>query len=45
MLAAQPGLSIRLSNFIFARKPGIEVDAWKTLTAEEKPDLNRAVAG
>jgi predicted amidohydrolase YtcJ len=43
-LAAQPGLSIRLSNFIFARKPGIEVDAWKTWTAEEKPDLNRAVA-
>lgn len=43
-LAARRGLPIRISNFLFAQKPGTEVATWKKWTAEEKRDLNRAVS-
>jgi len=43
-LAAQPGFPVRLSTFLFAQKPGAELESWETWTAQEQRDLNRAVA-
>jgi predicted amidohydrolase YtcJ len=43
-LAAQPGFPVRISAFLFAQKPGTELESWEKWTAQEQPDLNRAVA-
>lgn len=43
-LAAEPGFPVRISNFLFAQKPGTELTSWERWTAQEQRDLNRAVA-
>ena len=43
-LAVQPGFPVRISNFLFAQKPGTELTSWENWTAHEQRDLNRAVA-
>jgi predicted amidohydrolase YtcJ len=43
-LAAEPGFPVRISNFLFAQKPGTELTSWEKWTAQEQRDLNRAVA-
>nr|WP_281373982.1 amidohydrolase [Allobranchiibius huperziae] len=37
-LAGEPGFAIRLSNFLFAQRPGSEEDFWERTTHDEKPD-------
>jgi predicted amidohydrolase YtcJ len=43
-LAAQPGFPVRISNFLFAQKPGTELPFWEKLTAQEHRGLNRALS-
>jgi predicted amidohydrolase YtcJ len=43
-LASRPGLPVRISNFLFAQKPGAELEAWTKWTAEETPGVNRAAS-
>jgi predicted amidohydrolase YtcJ len=38
------GFPVRLSTFLFAQKPGAELESWETWTAQEQRNLNRAVA-
>ena len=34
---SRPGFPVRISNFLFAQKPGAELDAWTKWTAKETP--------
>jgi len=43
-LARQPGLPLRISNYLFAQRAGSELQEYEKWTAEEKLDLNRAAA-
>jgi len=43
-LAAQPGFPVRISNFLFAQRPGTELPFWEKLTAQEHRGLNRALS-
>lgn len=43
-LAAQPGFPVRISNFLFAQKPGTELAFWEKLTAQEHRGRNRALS-
>ena len=43
-LAEQPGFPVRISNFLFAQKPGTELSSWEKWTAQEQRNVNRAVA-
>src|SRR3984893_2224350 len=43
-LAARPRFPIRISNFLFPQKPGTELESFEKWTAEEKPNVNRAVS-
>lgn len=43
-LARQPGLPLRISNYLFAQKAGAELHDYQKWTAEEQLNLNRAVA-
>ena len=43
-LAAQPGFPVRISNFLFAQKPGTELPFWEKLDrCRSSRGLNRAV--
>jgi predicted amidohydrolase YtcJ len=42
MLASRPRFPVRISNFLFAQKPGAELEAWTKWTAEETPGVNHA---
>jgi len=44
MLASRQGFPVRISNFLFAQKPGGELEAWSRWTAEETPGVNRAAS-
>ncbi len=43
-LAAQPGFPVRISDFLFAQKPGTELPFWEKLTAQEHRGRNRALS-
>jgi predicted amidohydrolase YtcJ len=43
-LAARPGFPLRISNFLFAQKPGTELSFWNSQTAAGGPGLNHAVS-
>ncbi len=43
-LASRPGFPVRISNFLFAQKPGMELEAWTKWTAEEAPGINQAAS-
>jgi predicted amidohydrolase YtcJ len=43
-LASRPGFPVRISNFLFAQKPGAELEAWTKWTAEETPGVNHAAS-
>jgi predicted amidohydrolase YtcJ len=43
-LAAQPGFPVRISNFLFAQKPGTELPFWEKLTGQEHRGRNRALS-
>jgi predicted amidohydrolase YtcJ len=43
-LAAQPGFPVRISNFLFAQKPGTELPFWEKLTAQEHRGRNHALS-
>jgi predicted amidohydrolase YtcJ len=41
-LAARPGFPVRISNFLFAQKPGDEVAFWEGVSVQDQPGVNRA---
>jgi predicted amidohydrolase YtcJ len=43
-LAARPAFPIRVSNLLFAQRPGIEHEFYEKLSVEEKPNVNRAAS-
>jgi predicted amidohydrolase YtcJ len=43
-LAARPGFPVRVSNFLFAQKPGAELSFWNSQTAAGGRGLNHAVS-
>jgi predicted amidohydrolase YtcJ len=43
-LAARPAFPIRVSNLLFAQRPGIEREFYEKLSVEEKPNVNRAAS-
>lgn len=42
-LAARPGFPVRISNFLFAQRPGTELRFWEVQTATGDRSLNRAI--
>jgi len=44
VLAGQPGFPLRISNYLFAQKPGSELQDYEKWVAEEKLSVNAAVA-
>ncbi len=42
-LAARPGFPVRISNFLFAQRPGTELRFWEEQTAAGDRGLNRAI--
>jgi predicted amidohydrolase YtcJ len=43
-LAARPAFPIRVSNLLFAQRPGIEREFYEKLSVEEKQNVNRAAS-
>ena len=43
-LAARPAFPIRVSNLLFAQRPGTEREFYEKLTVEEKQNVNRAAS-
>src|SRR6266481_5626493 len=43
-LAARPAFPIRVSNLLFAQRPGIEREFYEKLSVEEKRNVNRAAS-
>ena len=43
-LASRPRFPVRISNFLFAQRPGAELEAWTKWTAEETPGLNHSAS-
>jgi predicted amidohydrolase YtcJ len=41
-LATRPGFPVRISNFLFAQKPGDEVAFWEAESVQDQPGVNRA---
>jgi predicted amidohydrolase YtcJ len=43
-LASRPKFPVRISNFLFAPKPGTELERWRKWSVEEQRNLNHAAA-
>jgi len=43
-LAARPAFPVRVSNLLFAQRPGTEREFYEKLTVEEKQNVNRAAS-
>jgi predicted amidohydrolase YtcJ len=43
-LASRPRFPVRISNFLFAQKPGDELEEWRKWTAQETPGVNHAAS-